>query len=235
MAHRGDSAHGPENSAAAFELAVQAGADVLETDLWRTTDGHLVCHHDATAERMTGDPRRLDSMTLAEVQSLRLHSRFDADYPHERILTLDELQQLAPSDVVLALELKDPRLADPDAAWELAQLIAERVEGRRVFALSFSLSQLRALKTVAPDVIVGHISMRNPLPTQWTELVGVSWPILAANPLYSRMARWRGRWVAPLDPDLHRRLPRYLRQNVDAVLTNDPAATRTEIERLRST
>ena len=61
MAHRGDSDHAPENTRAAFRLAAEAGADIIETDLWFTTDGHLVCHHDATLERMTGDRNAVES------------------------------------------------------------------------------------------------------------------------------------------------------------------------------
>jgi glycerophosphoryl diester phosphodiesterase len=234
MAHRGASSLAPENSLAAFELAVERGADILETDLWCTSDGRIVCHHDATADRMCGDPRRIDQMSADELRRLRMRGRAAGRFPGQFVPTLAELLERAPAEIVLALELKDPRLAEPKAAWALAEMLAERVQRRSVVVLSFELAWLRSLKTVAPELIVGHITMRNPLPSQWTELIGASWPILMANPLFVRMARWRGRWVAPLDPDLHRRLGRYLRLGVDAVLTNDPGATIREIERLRA-
>lgn len=47
IAHRGASAAAPENTVAAFELAVEMGADGIELDVRRTADGHLVVHHDA--------------------------------------------------------------------------------------------------------------------------------------------------------------------------------------------
>ena len=233
MAHRGASSLAPENSLAAFDLALERGADILETDLWRTADDHIVCHHDPTAERMCGDPSRIDGLTLDALRRLRLRPHRDGRFAGERIPTLAELLERTPPEIVLALELKDPRLAEPEAAWALAEMLEQRVRQRAVVVLAFELSWLRAVKTASPDLLVGHISMRNPLPTQWTELIGVSYPILLANPLFLRMARWRGRWVAPLDPDLHRRLGYYLRLGVDAVLTNDPGATRVEIARLR--
>ncbi len=46
IAHRGASAHAPENTVEAFRLAVEQGADGVEIDVRRTADGHLVVHHD---------------------------------------------------------------------------------------------------------------------------------------------------------------------------------------------
>jgi glycerophosphoryl diester phosphodiesterase len=47
VAHRGASAHYPENTLAAFDAAVAAGADIVEFDVRRTPDGALVISHDA--------------------------------------------------------------------------------------------------------------------------------------------------------------------------------------------
>jgi glycerophosphoryl diester phosphodiesterase len=236
MAHRGDSDHAPENTLAAFRLAAAAGADIIETDLWFTADGHLVCHHDETLERMTGDPRRVNEVPLAEIQRLPIRSRFAADHPAERIPTLAAVLAQVPPAIFLALELKDPRFgADPQAAATLVVAIAERIAARTVFVISFDLGRVLRVKAAAPACRGGHISLRNPLPTQPTEFLGPHWPLLALNPLYVRLAHRRGQWVCPLDPDLDRRLARYLALGVDAVLTNDPAGTRARIEALRRT
>lgn len=46
FAHRGASAHAPENTLEAFELALRLGANGLESDVWVTSDGHPVLDHD---------------------------------------------------------------------------------------------------------------------------------------------------------------------------------------------
>lgn len=46
IAHRGASRAEPENTIAAFERAVEMGADCVELDVRRTADDHLVVHHD---------------------------------------------------------------------------------------------------------------------------------------------------------------------------------------------
>ena len=52
VAHRGASAERPEHTLAAYELALQEGADGVECDVRLTHDGHLVCVHDRRIDRM---------------------------------------------------------------------------------------------------------------------------------------------------------------------------------------
>ena len=47
LAHRGASARAPENSAAAFRLAMDLGANGVELDIHETADGRFIVHHDA--------------------------------------------------------------------------------------------------------------------------------------------------------------------------------------------
>lgn len=59
VAHRGDSAHHPENTLAAFEAAVRLGVPMVEFDVRATLDGVLVCAHDETLDRTTDAARTL--------------------------------------------------------------------------------------------------------------------------------------------------------------------------------
>ena len=51
FAHRGARAHAPENTLAAFALALEMGATGLETDAWLTADGQAVLDHDGVVDR----------------------------------------------------------------------------------------------------------------------------------------------------------------------------------------
>jgi glycerophosphoryl diester phosphodiesterase len=226
MAHRGDSEHAPENTLAAFRRALDEGADVLETDLWLSADGHFVCHHDATLERMTGDPRAVTEVGLADLARLAVTGRFGPAFAAERVPTLEQLLDDLPPAVVLVVELKDPRFARPELAARLAAQLAERAAAFTTVAVSFDLGYLA--------VPVGHITLRHLLPTQPTELLGPAWPLVFANPFYVRMAHRRGQLVGALDPTPGRRLRWYLARGADAVLSNDPGATRQALDRLRA-
>ena len=76
---------------------------------------------------------------------------------------------------------------------------------------------IRSIKRQAPTLVAGHIAITRPHANTTTELLGPYWPWLALNPLYVRRAHARGQRVCPLDPDLHRRLPKYLAMDVDAL------------------
>ena len=70
IAHRGASAHAPENTLESFALALRLGADCLELDVRASADGVPVVVHDPTLERTTGVARAVDDMTAAELRAL---------------------------------------------------------------------------------------------------------------------------------------------------------------------
>ena len=72
VAHRADWKRAPENSLAAMRSCVRLGVDIVEVDLRRTRDGHLVLMHDATVDRTTDGRGKVADLTLAQVRRLRL-------------------------------------------------------------------------------------------------------------------------------------------------------------------
>jgi glycerophosphoryl diester phosphodiesterase len=79
IAHRGDSAHHPENTFPSFDRAVALGVDALEFDLRVTRDGVAVVLHDATVDRTTSGSGAVAAMTLAELRALDAGARFSPD------------------------------------------------------------------------------------------------------------------------------------------------------------
>ena len=57
----------PEHTLAAYELALEEGADGLECDVRLTRDGHLVCVHDRTVDRTSTGTGVVSEMTLEEL------------------------------------------------------------------------------------------------------------------------------------------------------------------------
>jgi glycerophosphoryl diester phosphodiesterase len=117
IAHRGGAALAPENTLTAFALATSLGVRYLETDVRVTGDGHLVCFHDATLDRVTDGRGRVNRHTLAQVRERRvggiapiptLSEALDAFPRANFTIDLKEAAAIAP----LAELLSDPRVVD---------------------------------------------------------------------------------------------------------------------------
>ena len=226
MAHRGASALLPENTLAAFQRALDDGADVLETDLRFTRDDEIVLIHDETLERTLEGEGPVRDYSLAEIQQCRVRgmppeSGQPADAP-----TLQALIELTQAGVPLALELKDPLFSQPKYAQQLIQLLGDYGVLERCAIISFSLERLLAVKAHYPGLAAGWITMSNLSPNHPVEFVGPFWPLMFLNPFYIARARRLGKIVCPLDPLPDARLGLYLRWGLEVVLTDNPAQTR---------
>src|SRR4051794_314397 len=81
IAHRGASAWAPENTLAAFEMAMESGADGIELDVRLSRDGVPVVIHDATLRRVGGRNKRVACISAAELTQVDVGSWFNAKYP----------------------------------------------------------------------------------------------------------------------------------------------------------
>ena len=80
LAHRGASAHAPENTLAAYELALVQGAHGVELDAKLSADGEVVVIHDATVDRTTDGKGRVSQLTLAALRELDAGSFFSEKF-----------------------------------------------------------------------------------------------------------------------------------------------------------
>ncbi|MFW6287726.1 MAG: glycerophosphodiester phosphodiesterase family protein [bacterium] len=129
IAHRGASVYAPESTRAAFSLARKQGADYMEADIQRSSDGRIIIFHDRDLKRLSNVesvfPEREDytvgNFTYEELQKLDTGSWFNERYPSRAkpeyeglgIITLSELLDIAENGENkpgLFLEFKNPHL-----------------------------------------------------------------------------------------------------------------------------
>ena len=109
-AHRGDSKHAPENTLAAFEAAIENGADVIELDVRETKDGEIIVIHDKNLKRTTGINANVEDLTFGEIRQFDAGGWFSEDFKGEQIPTLREVIELVDGRVKLNIELKPDSL-----------------------------------------------------------------------------------------------------------------------------
>src|SRR5919108_5142241 len=105
FAHRGASAYAPENTMAAFELALTQGTDAIELDVKLSADEQAVVIHDATVDRTTGGRGRVKDLSLAELRSLDAGRFFSEKYIGEKIPTLEEVFERVGERTFINVEL----------------------------------------------------------------------------------------------------------------------------------
>lgn len=79
IAHRGASAERAEHTLAAYQLAIEQGADGVECDVRLTADGHLVCVHDRRIDRTSDGWGVVSTKTLADLRRHDFGSWVDRD------------------------------------------------------------------------------------------------------------------------------------------------------------
>ena len=82
IAHRGLSGIEVENTCAAFVAAGNRSYYGIETDIYRTADGHFVIGHDDNYTRLSGEEIFLEKKTLEELQAVVF---FDKDGTKNRV------------------------------------------------------------------------------------------------------------------------------------------------------
>jgi len=106
MAHRGASQAAPENTMAAFRLAIADGADWIELDVQETADGEVVVLHDSDFMKLSANPLKIWDAKLDELAGIDIGTWFDPKFAGERVPTLAEVLRLCKDKVGVNIELK---------------------------------------------------------------------------------------------------------------------------------
>jgi len=142
IAHRGASAHEPENTLRAFRRAIELGAEMSELDVQLSKDGHAVIMHNPSVEATTNGRGAISDLTLEELQQL------DAG-KGERIPTLLQVIELVRDKHGLYIELK----AEGTPAVVATILRAQNFVAReQVIVGSFWAPLIQEMKSHAPEI-----------------------------------------------------------------------------------
>src|SRR5512143_3116201 len=199
LGHRGASADAPENTLAAFRLALEQGADGVELDVWRCATGEVVVVHDEDARRVAGVDLRVPDAPLAALRALDVGAWKGERFRGERIPLLSEVLEALPGAVV-DVELKSSG-RDLRLAAAAARVVAAAGAARRVIVSSFDWRLVVAFRLAAPEIPVGLLFEGA---AAWRARLAVAVPLLGASALHparslatpARTRRWAARGLA---------------------------------------
>ena len=182
IGHRGASAHAPENTLAAFKLAMEQGADGIELDVKRSASGDVVVMHDVTVDRTTDGKGKVHELTLDQLRRLNAGGG-------ERVPTLEEVLKLViqakhaepvegATDALFLVNIEVTNYATPKDGLEelVVDVVRRHACAERILFSSFSPLSVRKLSKHMPEVPRGILYHH-------------------AMPLYLRQV-----WLAPFVP-----------------------------------
>ncbi|WP_157497531.1 glycerophosphodiester phosphodiesterase [Leifsonia sp. Leaf264] len=152
FAHRGFSAGGVENTIAALDASVDAGADYVEADFQQTADGGWVALHDTNLLMISGLNRNVFDMTTAEATSTTVREGgFEGTIP----TMADYVSHARAIGMPLLIEVKVHGHEHGDFVQDfLAQLDALGVTDQNIYH-SLDPDVVSRLKTLRPALTVG--------------------------------------------------------------------------------
>ena len=103
VSHRADWRNAPENSLQGIRNCIDMGVDMVEIDLKKTKDGHLVVMHDKTINRTMTGKGNAEDYTLAELKAMRLKNGAGCKTRHQ-IPTLEEVMLLCKGKIMVNID-----------------------------------------------------------------------------------------------------------------------------------
>jgi glycerophosphoryl diester phosphodiesterase len=160
FAHRGSSAYAPENTLAAFKLAVDQHADAIELDTKLSADGHVVVIHDPTVDRTTNGTGLVNSLTLDDLKRLDAGSKFDQKFKSETIPTLEEVFEVVGNQIVINIEIANYLSPTDDLPEKVCDLIMRYQVESSVILSSFNFLALIRAHAVLPKIPLGLLTFK---------------------------------------------------------------------------
>jgi glycerophosphoryl diester phosphodiesterase len=155
IGHRGMPSAAPENTVEGSWLAYQAGADVIELDIYLTTDNEIVVMHDTTTERTTDGNLTVENSTLAELRELTIIDNFGT-FPNIPLPTLEEyFIRFKGEKIVLFIEIKS---TNANIVPALRTLIEEYDFFDQSVVITFHTAQALYMREYLPEVSVGLLN-----------------------------------------------------------------------------
>jgi glycerophosphoryl diester phosphodiesterase len=228
IAHRGDKAHAPENTLAAFHQAAEKGADAIEFDVKLTADGQVIVLHDQTVDRTTNGTGNVSKFSLAALRELDAGTRFSSQFQGERIPTLGEVFETVGRRVHINIELTNYATPGDSLVEKVIELVRKFNFQNQTLFSSFTPCNLRKARNLLPGVPRGLLILSGGLGF-WGRTFGWLGDYFALHPnlvdINSRLVNRvhaAGKRIHVWTVNAEKDIRRVVALDVDAIFTDNP-------------
>ncbi len=235
VAHRGDSQNAPENTLAAFALAVEHGAELVEFDVHETADGDVVVLHDETVDRTTDGRGEVHRLPTAAVRELSAGAWFGARWKDERVPLLDEALDLCRAGRVAPMvEIKVKWRRRLPIGRKVGEALRRHGLSDKAVVIVRGFDRVPEVKAAAPETPVVTLTFtkrqaRTAMRSEGVSGVDCYWKSLSSG-LVAEL-RQGGFFMTPWTVNRARDIERLILIGSESVVTDAPVLSRDRIER----
>lgn len=229
LGHRGAKNYAPENTLAAFTLALEQGADGVELDAKLSADGQVIVFHDMTVNRTTNGKGLVSGLSFSQLRELDAGGFFSEQFRGEKIPSLDEVFESIGKRAVINVELTNYSTPHDSLVERTCDLIRRHALQKSIIFSSFSPGILKKAARFLPEVPRGLLA-RGGWIGAWARSFGFTFGDYAALHPYitdvthqevqrvHRLRRKINAWTSNREEDTRR----LISWGVDGIITDDP-------------
>ncbi len=230
IGHRGAPDRAVENTEKSFRAALEAGVDIVETDVRLTSDGFIVISHDPDFSRLGGPARPVSQCTRSELERVVLR---DEEGRTGKPLFMDDALRLFP-ETSYSVDLKDSG-SEIVRVW--SELLHSSGAQKRCRTASFNDRTLKLFKRENPGIPVS-LARYGVLWLLLSTILGFPRPPGAGEGILhlperagifriltpGRIARWQkaGWKIHVWTIDEEKDMRRFAEWGIDGIITNNP-------------
>jgi len=233
IGHRGASLYAPENTLAAFKLAIRQQADAIEFDVKLSTDQQVVVIHDPSVDRTTGGQGLVSKLSLSELKRLDAGGWFSSEFHDEQIPTLEEVFDQVGKQIPMNIELTNYTTPADALVDKVVELVKKKGLEHQIYFSSYLSGNLKKVQRLLPGCGMGYLTYAGPAGIIQRILQKSPSGINSINPAWQSVSQrmvdrehQQARRVLVYtvnDPDEMRRL---FDLGADGIFTDDPATGR---------
>jgi glycerophosphoryl diester phosphodiesterase len=237
VAHRGGASLAPENTMAAFRMALSLGVDALEFDVHFTQDSQFVVLHDPNLKRTAGVKGNVQKMNAGEVTRVGVGAHFHPAFHSEKVPLLDSVLAVLKGRLPILLEVKPQRANAELVVRCLLQKLEAYSAAERCTLISFDSRILEEARRQAPNlpylklitgrfpifgwVIDTRLRLRHWIVSAQGS-VGIGWYYKTLNPKLVKKIKNRNLQIFSWTVTQEKAIRKVKTWGLDGLITNDP-------------
>lgn len=214
-------------------------ADGVEVDIRLTLDNKIVCHHDKSALRTTGIDRKIEDMSLEEIQSLDCGSWFGENWSDERIPELKDVLKSVPKDKEIYIEVKTKEEIVP---FLLRDIDEQKLSIDQITVITFFPEVIREIKRRDANIKCNLLIAFDYKDIAVDEIIDLAVKINAnglgaqnhkrLNRQFIQSLKNTGKSVHVWTVNSRKEAEEYLKNGIDSITTNKPLYLRNHLEQV---